>query len=670
MERPKWPKLRHTNPADLKEHALSLGGDFKAIQKFLKAGVSDVAPSLPKGIEHKIKAGIARGLVEVESREYSNTCVFVHDRDLISNTIFEEVNAKTAAAFHNRVPQYLFQILQESYDELCIKLVHQQNVASQPEARMAGSAFGSAAIPETPPQSPQEETDSAISIGYGSDTEALIHHDWVEDKNRLSARVSKLKAQLQVVERERNAVSQRLREKASKIKSEIREVELEDQAADRRESACIKAMEVRRLEQDRTGNYGTKAVGYNVSESADGFLAKREITARYVTLGIHNQAVVNRLFNMSASILMRKVKDAVRGKPKSAEDRKSPSITHFLGAELLDDGNIRLWSNSTDEYVSCENDAFDNLEKMPSWDQAIFANFAGHLTEPHESYPVEVKDLAVEGIDLRDRKQKASVITDLVKNNLTAIPSLHIDIVKDIRFSRRTTNDKIQALVLDFSNSATANEVIDQGLQWGGRRYNCEVFDRSFLDRCGHCQAYGHMEDVCSDPPRCGKCTERHRTKTCKSSSLTCTLCDGPHRPGSRRCQARGVRLLDKHNARFPLDPTGLSYALPSKEPKSTNFLLRSPATQVPASQIEHVDTMKELQPNLDLPKAGQTVFSYALPPAAQQLQDRLPALEAALESLCIDHNERRELKGFSKDELPTIFAQPALPLEEEEEIL
>lgn len=209
MERPKWPNLRHTNPADLKEHALSLAADFKAVQEFLKAGLSNIAPTLPKGIELEIKEGVARGLVEVESREYSNTSVSVpvQDRDLISNTIFEQVNAKTAAAFHNRVPQYLFHILQESYDELCLKLVNQRIAPPQQGPRVAGIASADGITPQTPPRLPQEQTDSAIPIDYGSDTEGLITHDWVEDKNRLSARASKLKTQLLEVKRERKAVS-------------------------------------------------------------------------------------------------------------------------------------------------------------------------------------------------------------------------------------------------------------------------------------------------------------------------------------------------------------------------------------------------------------------------------------------------------------------------------
>lgn len=79
-----------------------------------------------------------------------------------------------------------------------------------------------------------------------------------------------------------------LRAKAKKIESEIQEVEFEDKTADRRQAVSLKAMEVRRLDQDRTGEYGTEAVGYNVSESTNHYLARREITARYVTLEFQN----------------------------------------------------------------------------------------------------------------------------------------------------------------------------------------------------------------------------------------------------------------------------------------------------------------------------------------------------------------------------------------------
>ena len=57
----------------------------------------------------------------------------------------------------------------------------------------------------------------------------------------------------------------------------------------------------------------------------------------------------------------------------------------------------------------------------------------------------------------------ASVIMKSVCQNLTAIPSLCIDIVQDVRFTRRSVNDIHQALALDFSNPITADEVISRG---------------------------------------------------------------------------------------------------------------------------------------------------------------------------------------------------------------
>ena len=101
---------------------------------------------------------------------------------------------------------------------------------------MVRIASATVTMRQTPTESPAEELDSAFSIDYGSDSKAIIHHDWRKDKNRLQARASKLKAQLGEVERARKTTRQRLKEKARKIKNEILEVECEGKATDRRQS--------------------------------------------------------------------------------------------------------------------------------------------------------------------------------------------------------------------------------------------------------------------------------------------------------------------------------------------------------------------------------------------------------------------------------------------------
>ena len=79
---------------------------------------------------------------------------------------------------------------------------------------MAGTAPATGIMPQTPSESPAEKSDSALPFDYGSDTEAIIHHDWCKDKNRLQVRASNVKAQLEEGGRERKATRQRLKEKA------------------------------------------------------------------------------------------------------------------------------------------------------------------------------------------------------------------------------------------------------------------------------------------------------------------------------------------------------------------------------------------------------------------------------------------------------------------------
>ena len=629
MSPPRWPKFPDTTPSDLKEHARSLSDSFNAIQDFLEAGVSDDAPSLPKGIERKIKEGIAEGLVEVESREYSNTCISTADRDLISKAIFQEINARTAPAFHNRVPQHLFKILQDSYNELCLKLVKQQNAMPQQDV---GLASVNGIMPQTPPQSPPEETESTFSDDCDYDTEHIAENDYYKVETKLDVRACKLKVQLQEVEHKRRAIRQQLREKARKIKHEIQDVELQCKAAKKKRDDTLKAMKIRRSEQDRTGDYGGGYIGYSVIESAHYHFARQEVTARYSTLRIQDQAVVNRLFNMTAMVLERKVTEAVRQNIDSVGGEMFPSITYFQGAELLNSGNVRLWANSTDDYAfgNSKTDAFDGLSGMPPWDQAIFGSFASHLTEPYETCSVEVEDVTVEMVEFQDRKGKAAVITKFVTQNLTTIPSLHIDIIKDVRVFRDTTNDNTQALVLDLSNAATAKEVIQQGLQWEGRTHICRAFDVRFLDRCGYCQEYGHHANICTILPRCGNCADQHSTKVCTSSYSKCVSCEELHRTGSAHCRGKEARRVDKLYARFPLEDCPSAGGVPSNEQEAATPTVDCPKTDLPTPQPGQSDTMKE-----DLSNSGsrpaRCTFSFALTPSAQQLQDRFPAMEADL---------------------------------------
>ena len=653
MERPKWPTLSHTNPKEVKEHAALLDGEFKAVQKLLSADFSDIEPGLPKGIRRKVARGIAKGLVEVENHHYSTSYISVNDRDLISDAILKKITAETAASFHSRVPQYLFNILQKSYNELNVKLATQNYAASQQGIERSATALGNEISPQTPPDSPLEDTDSKTGDFY-SDTEDLADLHWRKANRRLDFQARKLKTQLQEVEDERESVTRRFEEKANKIRKALREVKLKEIAADKKHTEALAAMKKRRLEVDSMGDYNTKAVGYHVFESLNFQSSKRDGTARPGILRIENQVVVNRLFNMPAEVFLRKVTEAVVNRllnmpvevlppsfrearmqeEKGGETIRLSTVVPCLGVELLDDGNVALWSHNADNYewMKSLGNTSDGLQHMPFWDEDIFSSFARHIMERHKTYTVEMIDPTVAEDDLRDRKRKAALITDLVQHNVTAIPSLHIDIVKDVRFSRRTTDNDNSALLLDFSNPVTANEVISQGLQYRGRFCACQVLDSKFLVRCGNCQMYGHCAHVCAGPLRCGKCTEEHPTKRCPSSLTKCALCDQPHRSGSPRCLAKKERMLDQINARFPTGKDDQPFAIPPRRVKVPSPSLSSSAMSLPIRQAENLKTTKC---NSD---ASSTIFPTALADPGtfliQQLQSKLPGI---VDALCSD---------------------------------
>ena len=427
--------------------------------------------------------------------------------------------------------------------------------------------------------------------------------------------------------------AQRLEEKATRIKADMEDVDRERRGVNKTNDETIEAMKLRRVERDRTGDYSTCTVVYYVNNRVDDDFAGSQDNARDISLKIENQAAVNRLFNMSSRVLMRKIRDVVLQRNEPGPNNSACStINPFLSARLAMDGNILLRMESPDDYdwQNSEGDMFGSLQDVPLWDHDLFTGVARHGTEPYKPFKVEMKHITADMIPLTFRKQKAAVITELVKQNITFIPSLHIDVVKDIQLCRSTTYDNSQALVLEFSNPSIANEVIASGLQWQRRYYTCEVFDNQFFDRCGRCQTYGHHAQTCTGALRCGRCAEGHLTNLCESSLIKCASCNRRHRFGSSKCLAK--RALDKCYARFPTAEDGPPLAIPSEEREDLNSSSDSLAVNFPATQDERVRAKKKSTPNL-APAQIHTGASGKPTLSPQQLHDRNPTIEDALGS-------------------------------------
>jgi len=60
---------------------------------------------------------------------------------------------------------------------------------------------------------------------------------------------------------------------------------------------------------------------------------------------------------------------------------------------------------------------------------------------------------------------------------------------------------------------------------------SCRVFDRFFVKRCNKCQEFGHYQDTCKNPIKCGYCGQNHASNTCPLkdlkdlTKLKCTNC-------------------------------------------------------------------------------------------------------------------------------------------------
>ena len=540
MTSPTFPKLSYDHPDDVREHVAQLSSEINAILGFVAAGEKDTEHRLLQGIADEFGRRMSKGRIEVEGPSSRNINISQEDRALIGEAI-------VAPSFHKGVLQYLLKTVSTSLNELNRKLPTQQP-ATQTDRAAEGanpiSALGSQIAAQTPPDSAEAESDSTIDVYYGSDTEGVANTEQVREEIIWERRLIKLKAQLEKVEHQRQAVKKELSDKAAEFKKQIREVEHERRVVNQRYLERQKAIEERHREQDITVEYSDPEVGYDVREYRDALHDRRDINTVRVVLRIDNQATVNRLFKMPTSAMIRRVHAAKMSKCSTGQIpsamRYSSSSFYKLYAYLLDSGDIEfLVANGS------LNDLLP-LEKISNWDQDILPC---QIMNSSEICSVEMKAIEVEGLNISCPKRKAAFITELVRANVSAIPGLHIDHIRNVMPS---TNGVAQSLVLDFVDDAKANEALSQGLHWQGQHHECEFFDRTFLQRCGYCQAYGHTTRDCSGPFVCGKCAGCHQTKSCSSDHTSCALCGQSHPCKSPRCPAKQVRKEEKKKLRFP----------------------------------------------------------------------------------------------------------------------
>ena len=81
------------------------------------------------------------------------------------------------------------------------------------------------------------------------------------------------------------------------------------------------------------------------------------------------------------------------------------------------------------------------------------------------------------------------------------------------------------------------NTWIERGFSINYQIYRTERYTkRTQLIQCFNCYGYGHHAKTCQAKTCCGKCGESHETQNCKSTTVKCCQCKGPHEAWHYKC--------------------------------------------------------------------------------------------------------------------------------------
>lgn len=116
--------------------------------------------------------------------------------------------------------------------------------------------------------------------------------------------------------------------------------------------------------------------------------------------------------------------------------------------------------------------------------------------------------------------------------------------ITPLRRQKNRTPDSVKlhhSIVVYMNNQHKANKCIVNGFYVDYVHYNAvQRFTPQYqIMQCFNCCDYGHRSTNCKRHSRCGKCGENHNTRECKSTTVHCFQCKGPHEAWHPQCPAR-----------------------------------------------------------------------------------------------------------------------------------
>ena len=515
MSAPSWPILSLHELEDTEDHALALLDDFDEVNQALKCQnrFSKLSPSL----EELISNGVSEGLAEASSIGCIRGPVLECDKQRLRGIVLKKFETQTALRAPDGVPRHVYARLVDSYRHFLLKLRdllmsnglhHSREDNEVAKAQALGSVHS-----DVEQECPTLETNEARAATLREEKLAPAAKD-VDQCDRLN--VNKAQDDEGAKAEDATGVEESKDEESSK--------------ADRKEGGFNDGL----VESLKKPKLPQPVVNDDLAISDKEFhkpLAHRSP----IVFNITSQAVVNVLYDMDSKELLRALSMAIKNK-----QQKFSGFSFLSDVGLLDNGDVTaVTHNDIAEDISL-------LEKMSGWDSDIIDNDLGMNFGSTWCYRVHMTGVQKEntlGIGLASRKQKAMLISELVRVNITTLTSLRIHHIKDIEYIEDFKGGST-ALAVDFHDIEQANVALSRGLNYNGTHYDCETpLKERFLARCGNCQAYGHPYAACTNAPRCGKCAQQHQLKDCKTLHQKCALCNARgHGSSSSNCPIKRAK--------------------------------------------------------------------------------------------------------------------------------
>jgi len=160
---------------------------------------------------------------------------------------------------------------------------------------------------------------------------------------------------------------------------------------------------------------------------------------------------------------------------------------------------------------------------------------------------VPMYGIVVHGIPVADLDSTMMDHAKVIKQ-LEAENSMKTDTITKITPLRRRKkhSDSVtklhHSIIIYMNDSHAANRCITNGFHVDYIHYAAERFTPQYqIMQCFNCCDYGHRASSCKRESRCGKCSEKHNTRECKSTTTTahCFQCKGSHEAWHPQCPAR-----------------------------------------------------------------------------------------------------------------------------------